>query len=224
MVVVEAKMKGKMLLLAALLCSLNARAEDLAAQIESFVTSQFSGSPVQVKVLVRTPAALWPACEFPQLSLASNARRWGNISISARCGQERRFIQTQVQVIGKYLVSARSVNAGSKLTAADIKLKSGRLDTLPPRTLSETGKALGAVSLRNISPGQPLTLAMLRRAWVIKAGQAVQVTAQGDGFNISGAGKAMNNAATEDSVRVRMATGQIVNGIVGDDGAIRIIL
>ncbi|CAI0822111.1 flagellar basal body P-ring formation chaperone FlgA [Serratia quinivorans] len=217
-------MKGKMLLLAALLFSLNARAEDLAAQIESFVTSQFSGSPVQVKVLVRTPAALWPACEFPQLSLASNARRWGNISISARCGQERRFIQTQVQVIGKYLVSARSVNAGSKLTAADIKLKSGRLDTLPPRTLSEAGKALGAVSLRNISPGQPLTLAMLRRAWVIKAGQAVQVTAQGDGFNISGSGKAMNNAATEDSVRVRMATGQIVNGIVGDDGAIRITL
>ncbi|CAI1687028.1 flagellar basal body P-ring formation chaperone FlgA [Serratia quinivorans] len=217
-------MQGKMLLLTVLLCSLNARAEDLAAQIESFVTSQFSGSPVQVKVLVRTPAALWPQCEFPQLSLASNARRWGNISFSARCGQERRFIQTQVQVIGKYLVSARSINAGSKLTVADIKLKSGRLDTLPPRTLSEAGKALGAVSLRNISPGQPLTLAMLRRAWVVKAGQAVQVTAQGDGFNISGSGKAMNNAATEDSVRVRMASGQIVNGIVGDDGAIRITL
>ena len=103
-------------------------------------------------------------------------------------------------------------------------MKSGRLDTLPPRTLSEAGKALGAVSLRNISPGQPLTLAMLRRAWVVKAGQAVQVTAQGDGFNISGSGKAMNNAATEDSVRVRMASGQIVNGIVGDDGAIRITL
>jgi flagella basal body P-ring formation protein FlgA len=34
----------------------------------------------------------------------------------------------------------------------------------------------------------------------------------------------MNNAATEDSVRVRMASGQIVNGIVGDDGAIRITL
>lgn len=217
-------MKGKILLFAVLLCSLNARADELAAQIDRFISSQFSGSPVRVKVLVRTPAAQWPQCEFPQLSLPQNARRWGNISISARCGQERRFIQTQVQVIGNYLVSARSISAGSRLTAADVKLKSGRLDTLAPRTLTEAGKAIGAVSLRNISPGQPLTFAMLRRAWVIKAGQPVQVTAQGAGFNISGAGKAMNNAAAEDSVRVRMASGQIVSGIAGDDGTIRITL
>ncbi|MNG98653.1 Flagella basal body P-ring formation protein FlgA precursor [compost metagenome] len=217
-------MKGKILLFAALLCSLNARADDLAAQIDSFVSSQFSGSPVQVKVLVRTPAAQWPQCEFPQLSLAPNARRWGNISISARCDQDRRFIQTQVQVIGNYLVSARGISAGTRLTAADVKLKSGRLDTLAPRTLAEAGKAIGAVSLRNISPGQPLTFAMLRRAWVIKAGQPVQVTAQGTGFNISGAGKAMNNAAAQDSVRVRMASGQIVSGIADDDGTIRISL
>ncbi|OJT44560.1 flagellar basal body P-ring formation chaperone FlgA [Serratia plymuthica] len=217
-------MKGKILLFAALLCSLNAQADDLAAQIDSFISGQFSGSPVQVKVLVRTPAAQWPQCEYPQLSLAPNARLWGNISISARCGQERRFIQTQVQVIGNYLVSARSISAGSRLTAADVKLKSGRLDTLAPRTLTNADKAIGAVSLRNISPGQPLTFAMLRRAWVIKAGQPVQVTAQGTGFNISGAGKAMNNAAAEDSVRVRMASGQIVSGIADDDGTIRITL
>jgi len=57
---------------------------------------------------------------------------------------------------------------------------------------------------------------------VIKAGQAVQVTAQGSGFNISGTGKAMNNAAAEDNVRVRMASGQIVSGIASDDGTIRI--
>ncbi len=217
-------MKGKMLLLIGLLCSLNARADDLATQIESFIQGKFSGEPVQVKVRVRTPPAQWPACELPQLSLPPNARIAGNVSISARCGQERRFIQTQVQVFGRYLVSARGISAGSRLTAADLTLKEGRLDTLPPRALTEAGKALGAVSLRNISPGQPLTLAMLRRAWIIKAGQSVQVNAQGEGFNISGAGKAMNNAAAEDSVRVRMASGQIVSGVVGDDGAIRITL
>ncbi len=220
-------MKGKMLLLIGLLCSLNARADDLATQIESFIQGKFSGEPVQVKVRVRTPPNQWPACELPQLpqlSLPPNARIGGNVSISARCGQERRFIQTQVQVFGRYLVSARGISAGSRLTAADLTLKAGRLDTLPPRALTEASKALGAVSLRNISPGQPLTLAMLRRAWIIKAGQSVQVNAQGEGFSISGAGKAMNNAAAEDSVRVRMASGQIVSGVVGDDGAIRITL
>ncbi|WP_431221947.1 flagellar basal body P-ring formation chaperone FlgA [Serratia sp. L9] len=214
------------MLLAGMLLSLNVRADDLASQIDRFIQTQFTGltNVTEVKVHVRTPASLWPQCEVPQLSLAQNARRGGNISISARCGQERRFIQTQVQVFGRYLVAARGIDAGSKLTVADIQQKTGRLDTLPPRTLSENGKAIGAVSLRNISPGQPLGLAMFRRAWVIKAGQPVQVIAQGEGFNISGAGKAMNNAAAEDSVRVRMATGQIVSGIAGDDGTIRITL
>jgi flagella basal body P-ring formation protein FlgA len=65
---------------------------------------------------------------------------------------------------------------------------------------------------------------MLRRAWVIKAGQPVQVFTQGDGFTISGSGKAMNNAATEDSVRVRMASGKIISGIAVDDGVMRIAL
>ncbi|WP_325078964.1 flagellar basal body P-ring formation chaperone FlgA [Klebsiella aerogenes] len=216
-------MKSKILLVG-LLCSLSARADTLSTQIESFIKSKFNDNAVQVKVLVRTPPAQWPPCELPQLSLPPNARIGGNISVSARCGQERRFIQTQVQVFGRYLAAARGISGGTPLTPADVVLKSGRLDTLPPRTLTDSKKALGAVTLRNISPGQPLTLSMLRRAWVIKAGQPVQVMAEGDGFSISGAGKAMNNAAAEDSVRVRMVSGKIVSGIAGEDGSIRITL
>ena len=216
----------RILLLVGLLIGLNAHAEGLNDQVKRFIEAQFAGNAdvTDVKVQLRTPAIRWPQCELPQLSLPQNARRWGNISISARCGQERRFIQVQVQVMGHYLVAARGISAGSKLTAEDLKLKTGRLDTLPARTLTDSGKAIGAVSLRNISPGQPLNPVMLRRAWVIKAGQAVQVMAQGNGFNISGAGKAMNNAAAEDSVRVRMASGQIVSGIADGDGTIRITL
>lgn len=216
----------RVLLLVGLLIGLNAHAEGLDGQVESFIKSQFATSTnvTDVKVLVRTPASRWPQCELPQLSMPQNARRWGNISISARCGQERRFIQAQVQVVGHYLMAARGISAGSKLTADDIKLKTGRLDTLPPRTLIDNAKAIGAVSLRNISPGQPLNTVMLRRAWAVKAGQTVQVLAQGDGFNISGAGKAMTNAAAEDGVRVRMASGQIVSGIANIDGTIRITL
>lgn len=216
----------RILLLVGLLIGLNAHAEGLAGQVKSFIEAQFAGNAnvTEVKVQLRTPANRWPQCELPQLSLPQNARRWGNISISARCGQERRFIQAQVQVLGHYLVAARGINAGRKLTAEDLKLKTGRLDTLPARTLIDSGKAIGAVSLRNISPGQPMNPVMLRRAWVIKAGQAVQVMAQGNGFNISGAGKAMNNAAAEDDVRVRMASGQIVSGIADSDGTIRITL
>lgn len=217
-------MRAKMLLLAGLLCSLDARADGLKAQIDSFIRGRFHDSTIQVKVRVRSPQAQWPQCELPQLSLPSSARLWGNISVSVRCGQERRFIQIQVQVTGRYLVSARSISAGSRLRAADLTLQTGRLDTLPPLILTDADNALGSISLRNIIPGQPLTRAMLRRAWVVKAGQSVQVIAGGIGFHISGAGKALNNAAANDSVRVRMASGQTVSGIAASDGSICITL
>ncbi|MGG7670287.1 flagellar basal body P-ring formation chaperone FlgA [Yersinia sp. J1] len=206
------------------LCVGTAQATDLAEQIDQFFHSQFPSDTRQVEVKIKTPQAQWPQCENPEISLPANARPWGNVSLSVRCGQQRRFMQTQVQVTGKYLVASRQITAGEKLAEKDMAYKEGRLDTLPQGALNEARFAKGTISLRHINAGQPLTKAMLRRSWVIKAGQAVQVVAQGEGFNINSEGKAMNNAALQDNVRVRMASGQIVSGTLGDDGVIRIML
>lgn len=211
-------------MLLALLPALPACADDFGGQVERFIKAQFAGSPVTVSVEVRTPAAQWPSCAAPLLALTQSARLWGAVTLSARCGDERRFIQTQVTATGRYLVAARAIRSGQALTAADIKTVRGRLDTLPPRALGDQRRALGAVSLRNIGRGQPLTAPMLRRPWRVKAGQPVQVWVQGEGFNISGNGKAMNNAAAEESVRVRMASGRIVSGTVDENGGVRITL
>jgi flagella basal body P-ring formation protein FlgA len=105
-----------------------------------------------------------------------------------------------------------------------MRQKSGRLDLLPPRAILDNQQALNAVALRNINIGQPLTLSMLRRPWMVRAGQQVQVQATGSGFNVSSAGKAMNNAAAAETVRVRMPSGQIVNGTVSADGTVSIAI
>ncbi|QHB33023.1 flagellar basal body P-ring formation protein FlgA [Yersinia canariae] len=199
-------------------------AADLSAQVNQFFRQQYPDKSSQVNVIIKTPQNQWPQCEAPEMTLPANARPWGNISLSVRCDGVRRFIQTQVQVSGHYAVAARQLTAGAKILPQDIEMKQGRLDTLPPGTLLEPGFAHGAVSLRQINAGQPLTRNMLRRLWVVKAGQDVQVLAQGDGFNVNSYGKAMNNGAIQDNVRVRMASGQIVSGTVADDGSIHIML
>ncbi|MGK4438734.1 flagellar basal body P-ring formation chaperone FlgA [Yersinia proxima] len=201
-----------------------AMAADLSAQVNQFFQQQYPDKESQVNVVIKTPQNQWPQCEMPEITLPANARPWGNISLSVRCDGVRRFIQTQVQVSGHYAVAARQLAAGTKITPQDIDMKKGRLDTLPPGALLEPNFAQGAVSLRQINAGQPLTRNMLRRLWIIKAGQDVQVLAQGEGFNVNSNGKAMNNAAIQDNVRVRMASGQIVSGIVADDGTVRILL
>ncbi|CNH61018.1 flagellar basal body P-ring biosynthesis protein FlgA [Yersinia massiliensis] len=201
-----------------------AMAADLSVQVNQFFQQQYPDKDSQVKVIIKTPQSQWPQCEMPEITLPTNARPWGNISLSVRCDGVRRFIQTQVQVSGRYAVASRPLAAGAKITPQDIEMKQGRLDTLPPGALLEPQFAQGAVSLRHVNTGQPITRNMLRRLWIIKSGQDVQVLAQGDGFNVNSNGKAMNNAAIKDNVRVRMPSGQIVSGVVGEDGTIRIML
>ncbi|MEQ9719636.1 flagellar basal body P-ring formation chaperone FlgA [Yersinia alsatica] len=212
------------LLLASQALAHRAVAADLSTQVNQFFQQQYPDKESQVKVVIKTPQSQWPQCEMPEITLPTNARPWGNISLSVRCDGQRRFIQTQVQVSGHYAVAARQLASGAKITPQDIEMKQGRLDTLPPGALLEPHFAQGAVSLRQINAGQPLTRNMLRRLWLIKAGQDVQVLAQGEGFNVNSNGKAMNNGAIQDNVRVRMASGQIVSGTVAEDGTIRIML
>lgn len=118
----------------------------------------------------------------------------------------------------------RPSRAAEKLTPANVTLKRGRLDQLPPRTVLDIRQIQDAVSLRDLAPGQPVQLTMIRQAWRVKAGQRVQVIANGEGFSINAEGQAMNNAAVAQNARVRMTSGQIVSGTVDSDGNILINL
>ncbi|ACT13630.1 MULTISPECIES: flagellar basal body P-ring formation chaperone FlgA [Pectobacterium] len=203
------------------LCA-SVNANDLPAQINQFFASRFQGSPNTVNVVIKSPESQWPQCEAPQITLPGNTKMWGNVSLSIRCGQQRRFIQTEVQVTGNYVTSSRPINRGTTLTEKDMSLTKGRLDLLPLRPILTLQGAQGAVLLRDLTPGQVITASMIRRAWVVKAGQSVQIIAQGEGFTINGEGKAMNNAAVGQAVRVRTANGQIISGITNKDGIILI--
>ncbi|MBP2170938.1 flagella basal body P-ring formation protein FlgA [Erwinia toletana] len=219
-------MRGVIPLLAGLfgLFSLQLQAADLTAQLTQFFQARDAAHAKGMQVVLRTPTAQWPQCETPQFSLPGNSRLWGNISVAANCGQERRYLQVQVQVTGDYVVAARQITRGSAVSAADLTIKRGRLDTLPSRAVVDPLEATDAITVRDILPGQPITLSMVRQPWRVKAGQNVMVIAQGDGFNASGEGRAMNNATAAQAVRVRMGNGQIVSGKVDADGNILISL
>lgn len=204
-----------------------ASAGDLTAQLTQFFTTRYGESGQRadtLTVVVKTPQSQWPACDNPQFSLPGNSRMWGNMSVAASCDQNRRYLQIQLQVTGEYVVAARAVRRGTPLTEADIKLEHGRLDTLPARTVMTAAEVTDAIALRDIMPGQPLSLMMVRQPWRVKAGQNVTVTARGEGFNITSDGRAMNNATAAQRVRVRMNNGQIVSGEVAPDGNILISL
>ncbi|EMM5415496.1 flagellar basal body P-ring formation protein FlgA [Citrobacter amalonaticus] len=207
----------------ALLFSPLTLAQDLNAQLNDWFGQRLAGFSDDVVVTVRTPPNLLPNCETPAFSM-TGAKLWGNVNVLARCANEKRYLQVNVQATGNYVVAAAPVARGGTLGPASVTLKRGRLDQLPPRTVLDISQVQDAVSLRDLAPGQAIQLNMLRQAWRIKAGQRVQVVANGDGFSVNAEGKALNNAAVAQYARVRMLSGQIVSGIVDPDGNILINL
>ncbi|VFS19662.1 flagella basal body P-ring formation protein FlgA [Enterobacter cancerogenus] len=161
-----------------------AQAEDLQAQLNAYFAQQLAGFSDEVTVSVRTPPNLLPSCEAPSFSVTGSAKLWGNVNVQARCPNEKRYLQVAVQATGNYVVAAQPIVRGSQLQASSVTLKRGRLDQLPPRTMLDINQAQDAVSLRDVAPGQPIQLSMIRQAWRVKAGQQVMVVANGDGFSI----------------------------------------
>jgi len=207
-----------------LLVSPLTQATDLHEQLTALFAQRLAGFSDEVVVNIRTPKNLLPTCEQPALSVIGSAKLWGNLNVLANCAGTKRYLQVNVQATGNYVAAAQAVARGSVLQPGSVTLKRGRLDQLPPRTMLDITQAQDAVSLRDLAPGQPVQLSMLRQAWRVKAGQRVQVVASGEGFSVNGEGQALNNAAVAQNARVRMASGQIVSGTVNSDGNILINL
>ncbi|WP_050747834.1 flagellar basal body P-ring formation chaperone FlgA [Sodalis glossinidius] len=167
---------------------------------------QFTPAPLSLRVQVMTPAERRLTCAQPLFSLPARTRVMGNLSMRMVCGGQTRYLQVSVQVTDRYLVAARPIAARQTLSDDDIDWRTG------------------SVSERVIGSGQPLTAAMLRSAWLIHSGQRVTVIAGGDGFTLHSLGKALGNGATNDTIRVKMDSGQQVSGTVTTAGQVRVIL
>ncbi|GDX06766.1 flagellar basal body P-ring formation chaperone FlgA [Buttiauxella sp. A111] len=201
-----------------------ALASILDAPLSQFFQQRLAGISDDVTVIVKTPDAQLPPCPLPDFSMPGNSRLWGNVSVMAQCGNDKRYIQAEVQAIGNYVVAAQALPRGSVITESQLQLKHGRLDQLPPRAILDLRQVSSAVTLRDIAPNQPILMSMVRQSWRVKAGQQVQVVAAGEGFSVNSEGKALNNAAVSQNARVRMSSGQIVSGVVDADGNILISL
>ncbi|RQT34036.1 flagellar basal body P-ring formation chaperone FlgA [Burkholderia contaminans] len=194
----------------------------------AFLQQQIAGLPGKATATVTTafPRGL-AACTTLEPFMPTGARLWGRTTVGVRCAGERPwtvYLQAKVTVQATYYVAARQIAPGEPLSAADLVARDGDLTVLPLAVITDPAQAIGATALARISAGLPLRQDLLKSAASVSAGQTVRVVAAGPGFTISAEGSALANAAPGQSVRVRMAAGQIVTAIVKDAGTVEIPL
>ncbi len=83
-------------------------------------------------------------------------------------------------------------------------------------------RALGSLGFPANEAGMPLSRSQLKSQPVVQQGQPVRLVAMGDGFSVSGEGRALTSGAEGDLVQARTASGQLVAGVAQADGVLSV--
>lgn len=196
----------------------SAQLTQIQKSVEQFVLVQTAGLPGKVGFTlgaIDTHLNL-PVCRTPEAFLPSGARLWGNTSVGVRCSGTNPwtiYVPVSIKVMVSAVVAAHPLTQGKMIEISDLTVQEADLGLLPGAVITETGQALGRIATISIAAGQPLRGDLLRSPPVIQQGQSVTLRAQGAGFKVSAAGKAITNATEGQVAQVRTPSGATVNGI-----------
>ncbi len=202
--------------------------DSIRAVATTFLQQQAAGLPGKVEVTVTPvfPRGLAP-CTSLEPFMPTGSRVWGRMTVGVRCAGERPwtlYVQARVSVNATYYLAARAIAPGKVLTDADLVAREGDLTTMPQAVITDPSQAVGTTALSRVGANLPLRTDMLRAASAVSIGQSVHVVTDGTGFAISADGNVMNNASPGQQVRVKMAGGQIIVGIVKDNQTVEVRL
>lgn len=194
--------------------------------VEEFLRIQIKGLPGKATYTIGSIDAerLGGSCEGFEVSMGNGARQWGKtqVEVSCRGGTWKIWVPVHIRVVGEYLVIARPITAGQKITDADIRGQLGELSDQPNGVLMDREQAIGRAAIASLAAGRPLRADMLKQPTVILQGQTVKIVGTGTGFQVTNEGRALTNAVVGQVTQVRLNSGQVLSGVVRADGSIEI--
>jgi flagellar basal body P-ring formation protein FlgA len=122
------------------------------------------------------------------------------------------------------VVSNRVIYPGETVTSSlleDVPLR--RQLRNPAAVVHDMDHLVGKIARRTILPGRLIPVNSVREAHLVETGKAVQVHFVHGPLEITVSGVPLQSGAAGDMVRVRNAdTGTVFNGVVMEDGSIRL--
>jgi flagella basal body P-ring formation protein FlgA len=198
---------------------------EILATITTFVQAQTLKLPgrVAIKVDEIDRRIVRPSCPALEAYLPPGSQLLGNSMVGVRCPGKKGwslFVPVHVKVSVDMLITNKPLAQGHVLLADDISTQNGELSQTG--ILLDPAQAIGKVLKSGVGAGQLLKLDMLRPPFTVTQGQTVQLQVEGSGFNILSEGQALNNAGEGQPVKVKTATGRVLNGTARAAGIVEI--
>ena len=208
----------------------NQNAADLGQLTQSWVDAALQQTPqstplrMEVDVGALDERLRLAPCARVEPYLPAGARLWGRSRLGLRCleGATRWnvFLPLTIKAYGPAWVLTANVPLGTALTEADATQAEVDWAAEPASVVADPSMWVGQVASRQLLAGQTLRQSMVRAPHLFKTGAQVRVVAEGPGYAVSATGQAMAAGAVGQTVRIRMANGRIISGIVDETGAV----
>lgn len=198
--------------------------------LNDVLQAQSATLPLRMEVSVGAldPRLRLAPCNHVEPYLPTGARLWGRTRLGLRCmdGATRWnvFLPITVKAFGPAWVLAGNVASGVVLTEQDAVEAEVDWAAETAPVVANPQAWVGQVAARHLVAGQALRQNMVRPPEVFRAGTSVRVVVQGPGYSVTSSGQAMSAGAVGQNVRIRMANGRVIAGIVSDDGTVEATL
>jgi flagella basal body P-ring formation protein FlgA len=197
----------------------------LRAAVSAFVGQQTANLPGRVSFNVDEidqRIASKPCNKF-EAYLPPGSQLMGRVSVGVRCLDANGwsiYVPVQIKLSRDLIISARALSMGQLMRPEDITKINSEINQ--SGVITDARLVIGKVLRYSVAAGYVLREDMLRAPYSVKQGQSVQLTVQGNGFNLSSSGVALNNASEGETVQIRTTAGRTVSGIAVNEGVVKI--
>ena len=133
------------------------------------------------------------------------------------------YIQSQISAYQKVVVTRNPVLRKQVLNSSDISLEKREVSSLNSGFFSQTEQVTGRISRLNLPAGAVIAPRNIMIPKVVKRGDQVIILAETSGIQVRMSGKAMNDAALGERVRVMNGKSRrIVEGNAIEKGIVKI--
>ena len=164
-------------------------------------------------------------CAAPLDAKVERALIRGQGTVAVSCSSPtpwRLFVPVRARSDVAVLVLARNVQPGEVLVAEDLAVQQRSSTSLPYDYLSNSTQAVGLAMRRTQPAGAVVTAAALEFPEVVRRGELVTLTAGEGAIAVKSEGVALEPARLKQRLKVRSASGRVIEGTAEGPGQVRV--